>query len=109
MANQEALENRLDRLQALKSELESRGALQGCWIAQYRPAGTARFSQQTSTEYWQVRSREPIFDGRKTKHLNGQSLSTYRERVERGRELDKVEREIKKVEAKLARLRSGNE
>lgn len=74
--------------------------MQHCWLVQVKPGGTAR----TNAKYWQVRSRQPIFDGKTLKHLKPEEVEDYRAAIERGRALKQLDRQIEKLQQKIAQL-----
>lgn len=80
--------------------LEAGWLLQHCWLTQSQPGGTAR----TNRKYWQVRSRQPMFNGKTVKHLKTDEVEEYKAAIERGRKLRQVERQIAKLQRKLAQL-----
>ncbi|MBD1864813.1 MULTISPECIES: hypothetical protein [Trichocoleus] len=67
MTKLQDLQQELTTLQTerTKISLESGEMLVDCWVAQTAAGGTAR----TGKRYWQVKSRNPIFDGKKSKYL----------------------------------------
>ncbi|MUG99251.1 hypothetical protein F7734_45955 [Scytonema sp. UIC 10036] len=65
-----------------------------------KPGGTAR----TNCKYWQVRSRQPMFDGKTLKHLKPNEVEDYRAAIERGRQLKHIDRQIQKLQQQLAQL-----
>lgn len=98
METLEEIKNRLDTLNCQRSQLITAGwYLQGCWLAQVKPGGTAR----TSRHYWQVRSQQPIFDGKKLKHLKDAEVESYRSAIERGRQLKQIDRQIASLQQQL--------
>jgi hypothetical protein len=61
------LQQELATLQAERTRISAEGeVLLDCWVAKSGAGGTTR----TENLYWQVRSRNPIFDGKKSKYLN---------------------------------------
>jgi len=90
----------MDTLNSLQAELsilvvertwiEKQGYLQGCWVAQYKPGGSAR----TEKVYWQARSSQAMFDGKKAKHLKASEVSEYQAQIARGRRLRQLNRQI---------------
>jgi hypothetical protein len=67
--------------------------LQYCWLVRVKPGGTAR----TDRQYWQVRSRLELFDGKKLKHLHADEVEDYRAAILRGRKLQQIDRQIAKL------------
>lgn len=89
-------------LEAERAQLISEGwYLQHCWLVQVKPGGTAR----TDRQYWQARSRQPIFDGKTLKHLKtDEEVNDYRAAIERGRQLKQIKRQIDQVQQRLRSL-----
>lgn len=99
------LENQLARLQAERARLLSEGwFLQGCWLVRVKPGGTAK----TDRYYWQVRSRQAMFDGKKLKHLKVSEVEEYKAAIERGRQLKQIDRQINLLEQQLQQLSNAN-
>ncbi|MEP0873776.1 hypothetical protein NDA01_29125 [Trichocoleus desertorum AS-A10] len=76
-----------------------------CWVAHSAAGGPAR----TENLYWQVRSRNPIFDGKKSRYLKAFEVAEYEAAIARGKrikalgkEIEKLQQRISKVEALLA-------
>ncbi len=69
--------------------------LQYCWLVRVKPGGTAR----TARQYWQVRSRKELFEGKKLKHLHADEVENYRAAILRGRKLQQIDRQIAKLQA----------
>lgn len=91
---QEKLQLTLDALDRERSQIAAEGwYLQHCWLVQVKPGGNAR----TACKYWQVRSRKALFDGKKLKHLKPDLVEAYKVAIERGRRLDRIERQIEKL------------
>lgn len=76
------------------AQIEQEGYITDCWIARYRPGGTARGEES----YFQLRSRNPFTDGTRTKHLSAGELPAYQKLVENGRLLKKLKRQLARVE-----------
>ena len=68
--------------------------LSDCWIGTYRPAGTAK----GGNSYCQLRSRKPLENGKKSKHLAPYEIVHYRQIINNGRLLRKIEREVAYLE-----------
>jgi hypothetical protein len=97
----EKLQSALDALKAKRSQLTGEGPyLQHCWLVQVKPGGNAR----TDRKYWQVRSRQPMFDGKTLKHLKLDEVEDYRAAIARGRQLKQIDREIQKLQQRLEQL-----
>lgn len=99
----EQLQSLLNALNAERSQIASEGwYLQNCWLVELKPGGSAR----TERKYWQARSRQPIFDGKKLKHLKGDEVDDYKAVIARGRQLKLLDRQIEKIQKQIAQLTS---
>jgi hypothetical protein len=88
-------------LQAERATLMGQGqCLQNCWLVQVKPGGTAR----TNRQYWQVRSRQPLFDGKKLKHLKEFEVEAYQAAIERGRALKRLDSQLAKLQHQLRQM-----
>jgi hypothetical protein len=97
----EKLQSALDTLNTKRSQIVGEGwYLQHCWLVQVKPGGNAR----TDRKYWQVRSRQPMFDGKTLKHLKSDEVEDYRAAIDRGRQLKQIDRQIKKLQQQLEQL-----
>lgn len=97
----EKLQSALNALNTQRAQITGAGWwLQHCWLVQVKPGGTAR----TNTKYWQVRSRQPIFAGKTLKHLKPDEVEDYRAAIERGRQLQQLDRQIAKLQQRLSQL-----
>jgi hypothetical protein len=97
----EQLQASLELLQSERSQLMSQGwYLQHCWLVQVKPGGTAR----TTRQYWQVRSRQPLFDGKMLKHLPASEVEDYRAAIARGRKLQQIDRQMIKLQQQLEKF-----
>lgn len=91
----------LDALTTQRAQVAGAGwFLQHCWLVQVKPGGTAR----TNCKYWQVRSRQPIFDGKRLRHLKPDEVEAYRAAIDRGRQLQQIDRQIEKLHQQLQQL-----
>ena len=88
----------ISRLKRRVEAIEQEGYLQDCGIGQYRPRGTAR----GDNVYFQLRSKESLPHGKRSKHLTSDELGHYQRLVSNGRELRKLYKEIAYLE-KLTR------
>jgi hypothetical protein len=105
MLTSEKLKSALDALTAERAQVIAAGwFLQNCWLTQSKPGGTAR----TNQKYWQVRSRQPLFDGKTLKHLKADEVEDYKAAIERGRQLKQIDRQIVKLQQQLAQLGSAS-
>jgi hypothetical protein len=97
----EKLQSALDTLNAKRSQIAGEGwYLQHCWLVQVKPGGNAR----TDRKYWQVRSRQAMFDGKTLKHLKPDEVEDYRVAIARGRQLKQIDRQIEKLQQQLEQL-----
>ncbi|HEY9832807.1 MAG TPA: hypothetical protein V6D26_19800 [Stenomitos sp.] len=97
----EKLQSALDALNTLRSQIVGEGwYLQHCWLVQVKPGGNAR----TDRKYWQVRSRQPMFDGKTLKHLKPDEVEDYRAAIDRGRQLKQIDRQIEKLQQQHQKL-----
>ena len=97
----EKLQSALDALKTKRSQIAGEGwYLQHCWLVQVKPGGNAR----TDRKYWQVRSRQPMFDGKTLKHLKLDEVEDYRAAIARGRQLKQIDRQIQKLQQRLEQL-----
>ena len=95
------LQSALDALNTKRSQIAGEGwYLQHCWLVQVKPGGNAR----TDRKYWQVRSRQPMFDGKTLKHLKPDEVEDYRVAIARGRQLKQIDRQIEKLQQQLKKL-----
>jgi hypothetical protein len=97
----EKLQSALDALNTKRSQIAGEGwYLQHCWLVQVKPGGNAR----TDRKYWQVRSRQPMFEGKMLKHLKLDEVEDYRAAIARGRQLKQIDRQIEKLQQQLKQL-----
>ena len=88
----------LTHLKRRKRLIEEEGFLQDCWLATYQPGGTARGHKT----YYHLRSRSPQFGGKKSQHINPEQVPSYQQLIANGRELKKIERQLKKLTYKIS-------
>ncbi len=101
MYTREKLQSALDALNIERAQIKSEGwYLQHCWLVQVKPGGNAR----TDRKYWQVRSRQPMFEGKTLKHLKLDEVEDYRAAIARGRQLKQIDRQIEKLQQRLEQL-----
>lgn len=102
--NQFTLDELISALSLLyleRKELRAEGwYLQNCWLVQVKPAGTAR----TNRYYWQVRSRQAMFNGRKLKHLKDSEVEKYKAAIARGQKLSQIDHEIERLQCQFDEL-----
>jgi hypothetical protein len=97
----EKLQSALDALNSKRSQIAGEGwYLQHCWLVQVKPGGNAR----TDRKYWQVRSRQPMFEGKTLKHLKPDQVEDYKAAIARGRQLKQIDRQIEKLQQRLEQL-----
>jgi hypothetical protein len=97
----EKLQSALVALNIERAQIKSEGwYLQHCWLVQVKPGGNAR----TNRKYWQVRSRQAMFDGKTLKHLRADEVEDYRAAINRGRQLKQIDRQIEKLQQRLLAL-----
>ena len=97
----EKLQSALDALNTKRSQIAGEGwYLQHCWLVQVKPGGNAR----TDRKYWQVRSRQPMFEGKRLKHLKPDEVEDYKAAIARGRQLKQIDRQIEKLQQQLEQL-----
>jgi hypothetical protein len=101
MYTREKLQSALDALNIERAQIKSEGwYLQHCWLVQVKPGGNAR----TNRKYWQVRSRQAMFNGKTLKHLRADEVEDYRAAINRGRQLKQIDRQIEKLQQRLFAL-----
>ncbi|MBD1846686.1 hypothetical protein H6F89_25360 [Cyanobacteria bacterium FACHB-63] len=96
----EKLQSALDGLKAERVQITQSWYLQNCWVTQSKPGGTAR----TKHKYWQVRSRQPMLDGKTVKHLKVDEVEDYKAAIARGRRIKQIDQQIEKLQQQLAKL-----
>ena len=102
----EGLQAELAALEAERLRIANAGfCLQHCWLVQVKPGGTAR----TNRQYWQVRSCQAIFDGKKLKHLKPEEVEDYKAAIARGKQLKQIDRQIKIQSQRLGQLKATQE
>lgn len=88
-------------LEGERAKISSEGdVLFDCWIAQSKPGGTAR----TTTAHWQLRSREPQFNGKKSKYLKASEVGQYEAAIARGKQLNQLSKQIEALRLQVTRL-----
>ncbi|HEY9612475.1 hypothetical protein [Allocoleopsis sp.] len=101
MYTRKKLQSDLNALYVERAHIKSEGwYLQHCWLVQVKPGGNAR----TNRKYWQVRSRQAMFDGKMLKHLRADEVEDYRAAINRGRQLQQIDRQIEKLQQRLLAL-----
>jgi len=85
----------LSALKREKERIEKEGFLLGCRIVPYRPGGTAG----GKNVYYQLRSAEPLDNGRCTRHLKTEEIGRYRQLIANGKKLRELKRHIAYLES----------
>lgn len=91
----------LSALKRKKESIKQEGYISDCWIASYRPKGTAKGENR----YYRLESRVPFENGKRTRHLKPEELHTFRQLVANGQLLKKIERDIALLQGKKASSR----
>jgi polyhydroxyalkanoate synthesis regulator phasin len=95
------LQQELATLQAERTRISTEGeVLLDCWVAQSAAGGTAR----TGNLYWQVRSRHPIFDGKKSRYLKVSEVAEYEAAIACGKRIKALDKEIEKLQQRISKL-----
>lgn len=87
-------------LQAEVTQLSSEGrVLMDCWIAQAKPGSK-------KNKYPRLKSRKPIFDGKKTEYLSiqGEAIAQAQAAIERGKKVKKLNKRIKVLSDRIDAL-----
>jgi hypothetical protein len=101
MSKLQDLQQELATLKAERTRISTEGeVLLDCWVAQSSAGGTAR----TGKRYWQVRSRNPIFDGKKSKYLKASEVAEYEAAIARGKRIKALGKEIEKLQQRLSKV-----
>lgn len=82
-------------------EIKAKPYFQDAWVGQCHSGGNARGN--VATQY-QLRSRQSIFNGKKSCYVKVNELEEARAAVKRGRELKKLERQLEQVNAQITRI-----
>lgn len=75
--------------------IEQEGYLTDCWIARYTPRGSAKGTHS----YYQLRSRVPFANGKRTQHIPLEALPHFVKLVNNGRLLPKLRRQVAQLES----------
>ena len=100
MSKLEDLKAELLSLQAELATIRSQGrVLTDCWIAKAKPGGK-------KNEYPRLKSRKPIFNGKKTEYLSihGSALSEAEAAITRGKAVKKLNKRIKALSKQMSCL-----
>jgi hypothetical protein len=85
----------LDQLKAQQQALQAQGpALFDCWIAESKPGGTAI----NASRHFQLRSRKPQFNGKKSRYLRTADVGEYRAAIALGKEIKSLNKQITLLE-----------
>lgn len=90
------------RIEAEIERLKSSGAVyehSGVSLCISTPG--ARPGKVRRDRQYHLRSRETIFDGKKSRYIKAREVDDYRAQIERRRKLDKFEKQKQKVVAKI--------
>ncbi|MDX2097616.1 MAG: hypothetical protein SFW36_07550 [Leptolyngbyaceae cyanobacterium bins.59] len=103
----------MQKLQILKIELKSLQqevarlyaegrVLMDCWIAHSKPDGNK------ANKYPRLKSRKPIFNGKKTEYLSiqGTAIEEAQAALERGRTIKKLQKRIQELTDRIAKLQA---
>ncbi|MBW4588661.1 hypothetical protein G7B40_015745 [Aetokthonos hydrillicola Thurmond2011] len=95
------LQSALNDLNRQRTRIAGEGwYLQNCWLVKVKPGGTAR----TEHQYWQVRSRQPMFNGKTLKHLKSFEVDDYKAAIARGKQLKQMDCHIEKLQQQIEQL-----
>jgi hypothetical protein len=95
------LQQELATLQAERTRISTEGeVLLDCWVAKSGAGGTTR----TENLYWQVRSRNPIFDGKKSRYLKASEVAEYEAAIARGKRIKALGKEIEKLQQRISKV-----
>lgn len=100
MSKLEDLKAELLSLQAQLAKINSEGrVLTDCWITKAKPGSRKK-------EYPRLKSRKPIFDGKKTEYLSihGSAIEEAEAAIERGRKVKKLNKRIQILKEQLNQL-----
>ncbi|MBD2067286.1 hypothetical protein H6F93_07055 [Leptolyngbya sp. FACHB-671] len=101
MNGYQALLEKIASLQLQQFKIREQGnVLLDCWISQSKPSGTAR----SDNVHWQLRSRKAQFGGKKSKYLKASEVGQYEEAIARGKELNRLEREMETLRQKIEKI-----
>jgi hypothetical protein len=90
------LQQKLAILQAERTMINIEGeVLLDCWVAHSGAGSTAR----TKNLYWQVRSRNLIFDGKKSKYLKASEVEEYEAAIARAKGIKVPGKEIEQLQS----------
>lgn len=101
MSKLEDLKAELLSLQLELARIQSQGrVLTDCWIAKAKPGGSKKH------KYPRLKSRSPIFDGKKTEYLSihGSAVAEAEAAIARGRATKKLNKRIQVLSDRLSKL-----
>lgn len=91
----------LKNLEAERVRISNEGdVLFSCWLAPSKPGGTAR----TSNAHWQLRSRQPQFNGKKSKYIKASEVGQYEAAITRGKGLRQIDKEIELLHKRVNKI-----
>lgn len=102
MSRLEDLKAELLSLQTELARIESEGrVLTNCWIAEAKPGSS-------KNKYPRLKSRKPIFNGKKTEYLsiNGSALVEAEAALTRGRAVKQLSQRVKNLNERIEKLQS---
>jgi hypothetical protein len=92
-----SLQAELETLQQEAARIRSAGlVLESCWIGTSSPRGTAGKPSQ-GKDYYELRSRKPIFDGKKSRYVREAEVGEFREAIDSGRQLKVIQSRIERL------------
>lgn len=87
-----SLTSKLEALETERQQLLAGGAiLHDCWVGRSVPGGTA---SANAKPHYQLRSRQAIFNGRKSQYLSALEVEDVNAQIARGRQLKKIDKQI---------------
>jgi len=95
------LKAQLEKLESEAQQIRAQEHYLRAWVGKSLPSGNAR--GVVSAQY-QLRSRQPIFNGKKSRYLRASEVTEAKVAVARGRQLLQLEQQAKKVRAKLIKI-----
>jgi transposase len=101
MSKLEDLKTELLSLQAEVARIQGEGkVLTDCWIARAKPGGSKKH------KYPRLKSRKPIFNGKKTEYLSihGSAVAEAEAALARGKAIKKLNKRIQTVSERLNQL-----
>lgn len=100
MDSLESLRSQVTILEIERTWIKQQPFVVGCWAVKYKPRGSAR----TENVYWQLRSNEPMFNGRRTKHLKSGEVAEFQTQIARGRRLRQLSRQVTALQKRIGQV-----